>query len=511
MSFPSRVLRFTAPVLCWGFLLLWPFLLSAETVILSPVADTTLFQTLPDYNLGGVLTLVAGTTFSGGSNRALIQFDVATALPPDAILQDVTLTLTVTRTSAMQPHLFRLHRMKHGWTEGTGAGQNTGEPAQPGQSTWETVSHPDVRWSSDGAAAPVDFEAAASAELPLGGPAVYDWVGSSNLLADVQRWRADPQQNFGWILVCAEEALPTTSRRIASREDLTNAPQLTLSYVLPGRLSVDLPAVADTSLFEYLPQNNLGATDLAAGSIGISTNRARALMQFLPGPALPAAAVLTAAQLRLSISRVSAAGGQGTGTNFLLHRMLTTWGEGSKGDLLGRLATDGEATWLARFAPDTLWAQPGAAAGVDYVEAPSAVQFMDRSGPTMFTNVIEDVLFWVRHPEANYGWILIGGAEDIPRTARRFSSREDPLNGPTLHLEYLLPPRLDSISAGRDQITFSFDALPWNRYVIECSDALSGGTWQACTNLPPSAVAGARSVTLATDAAQRFYRLALRY
>src|SRR5256712_2149414 len=96
--------------------------LRAASSTLSPVADTTLFQTFPDNNLGAEPTLISGSTSGGFANRALLKFNIASNLPPDAAVQSVTLTVKVTRTLAALPSSFRLHRVLRDWGEGTGVG-----------------------------------------------------------------------------------------------------------------------------------------------------------------------------------------------------------------------------------------------------------------------------------------------------------------------------------------------------------------------------------------------------
>ena len=87
---------FWSPRSCVAFLLPLAVLFSASVLLgdslaLLPVADTTLYGTLPDYNLGGVATLIAGTTFLGQSNRALLRFDMG-LIPGNASIESVTLS-----------------------------------------------------------------------------------------------------------------------------------------------------------------------------------------------------------------------------------------------------------------------------------------------------------------------------------------------------------------------------------------------------------------------------------
>src|SRR5438034_1216933 len=101
-----------------------PARLHAATAILSPVADTTLLRINPNNNLGGEPTLVSGGTADALTNRALLKFDIAGAVPDNATIQSLTLTLTVVKVNPNQPpppSPFRLHRLLRDWGEGTGA------------------------------------------------------------------------------------------------------------------------------------------------------------------------------------------------------------------------------------------------------------------------------------------------------------------------------------------------------------------------------------------------------
>ena len=133
---------------------------------------------------------------------------------------------------------------------------------------------------------------------------------------------------------------------------------------------ISLQSLADTTLFEVAPSNNLGgALFFNAGTAG-NGNRNRALFLFDLGSVLPAGAVITEASLILDIVRQPSSGGNVS--LFDLRRVLQPWGEGAQvpesGESpgLGSPAAPGEATWNARFAPGQLWSVPGGQAGFDY-------------------------------------------------------------------------------------------------------------------------------------------------
>lgn len=214
--------------------------LQAATLILNPVADTTLSQHDPSNNLGGEPTLFAGATGSTLTNRALFKFDVARSIPADSILQNATLTMAVVKTAAGVPATFSLHRILRDWGEGTGrgpgsAGGNLGSPATPGEATWLARFHPDVLWSAPGGSAPADFGSVVSASQSIAGAGNYTF-SSSTLVQDVENWLTNAASNFGWILVCEDELTLGDARRFGSREDPPNAPTLKLEYIPPPKI-----------------------------------------------------------------------------------------------------------------------------------------------------------------------------------------------------------------------------------------------------------------------------------
>ncbi len=489
--------------------------LNAAIITLTPAADTTLFQNTPNNNLGAEPTFVSGTTTSALTNRALLKFDIAGNIPSNATIQNVTLTLTVTRTIASQPSLFDLHRVLRGWSEGAGinpntgnAGGSTGAPATNGETTFLARFYPNTLWSQPGAAAPLDFSPTVSATQMIDQAGSYAF-NSSGLAREVQNWLTNAAANFGWILICEDELTFSSARRFGSREDPANTPSLFIEYTLPSRPVVTLAPVADTSLFENDPNYNLGAASLVAGTIGEAGGgrRTRALIRFASTD-FPSPAAFTSAGLTLKVVVVPSGGGPATSI-FDLHRLLQPWGEGDKVGARGSPADPGEASWDARFSPLVLWSTPGASAPGDFSAAVSSRTLISGLGSYLFTNVLADVRFWQAHPDQNFGWILISEDEVTLRTARRFGSREDPDNASALELEYIPLPKLAQLAVSESQFQFSFVAQAGQAYIVQCSDSLSPDSWATVTNLPVSLVTQTNIVSAPVTGHQSFYRISL--
>ncbi|HXT39896.1 MAG TPA: DNRLRE domain-containing protein [Candidatus Angelobacter sp.] len=216
----------------------------ANSVTLTPVADTTLFETTPTNNLGAEATLICGTTASGFRNRAVLKFDIAEQIPPGAVVTSATLTLTVVKVNPFTPvsATFELHRLLQPWGEGTGTGFNRGLGATNGEATWDARAFPNDLWSSPGAAVDTDYAATVSSSALIDGPGGYPLPSTSALIADVQSWLDDTNSNLGWILVCTDEATPFTSHRLSSRESASGAPSLLIEYT-PAQSPLQISAL----------------------------------------------------------------------------------------------------------------------------------------------------------------------------------------------------------------------------------------------------------------------------
>lgn len=211
--------------------------LTAATMSLTAVADTSLFQANPDSDLGGS-SLVAGTTFASTRSRALFRFDLG-ALPPGAVVSGVEVSLYVSKVP--DPDMrgmpvsydFSLHRLLVSWGEGTGSSV-TGTVAMPGDATWNQRHFGSAPWASPGALIGVDYAEAASATTAVVNIGGYVW-SSSGLVDDVKAWQENPASNFGFILASEDETSLGSGRRFGSKEQSGGAvspPQLTVTYTL---------------------------------------------------------------------------------------------------------------------------------------------------------------------------------------------------------------------------------------------------------------------------------------
>ncbi|MFP6874349.1 MAG: PQQ-dependent sugar dehydrogenase [Verrucomicrobiales bacterium] len=202
---------------------------SGLAVELEPEIDNTMYSESARSNGAGGWIFAGRTGFSAstGIRRALLQFDVASALTPAAVIESAALTLVADRTQ--QPSsLTSLHRVLAEWGEG---GSNAGAPggagiaAQAGDATWMHRIFDTENWAANGG----DFVAAASSSQIVTGEGNYTW-DAPGMVADVQHW-LESDENFGWILI-GDEQVTKTAKRFVSKDGAVAAdhPKLTLRY-----------------------------------------------------------------------------------------------------------------------------------------------------------------------------------------------------------------------------------------------------------------------------------------
>jgi hypothetical protein len=276
--------------------------------------------------------------------------------------------------------------------------------------------------------------------------------------------------------------------------------------------TTNLIAVADTTLFEVSPDNNLGRTTLAVGSVAASGQgqRGRGLLRFdvsgLPTNAVIDSAALTFTVLQAPFGAVP--------SSFRVHRFLKSWVEGVGIGNNGAPAVAGETTWISQFAGTALWSSAGSASGTDYTASESGS--VDVDGLTAYTmqdsGIAADVQAWVSGTAANHGWIMISSGEGTQRTARRVGSRESGAAAPVLAIQYTLSPtdpqpRIAAVTETNNQFRLRFTVPSTYCYEVQVRDSLTSGSWAALTNI--CAPAGDISAVAADSGnrPQRFYRL----
>ncbi len=228
--------------------------ISAETISVSPAADTSIFSFNPGNNLGGLSNVPLGPInrdadaqgfFQQG--RMLVRYDLSAQLPPGAQITGVRLRLSVVKeSSGGAPLTVDLHRLLVPWAEGSAAGSSSGTAATSGQSSWQDRIKGTAAWSSPGAKAGTDYNTTFSGSTVVDNAGTYTVASTPELIADVQAWIADPASNQGWILLPRAPMIKGSAKRIFTREG-GNGATLELTYTLPPppELRLDAKRIAD--------------------------------------------------------------------------------------------------------------------------------------------------------------------------------------------------------------------------------------------------------------------------
>lgn len=204
----------------------------AGTVSLTPIKDNTLIENptglVSNAINDGIFSGRTGPLGGGARLRAVLAFDIASAVPRGATVTNASLTLTMVMTSSTFDFTHSLHRLLADWGEGTSFGPGgMGGEATEGDATWLHTFYPKSFWKSEGG----DFEPTASASLFIPAKTGAYVFSSPGLVADVQDWVNGPSNNFGWVVI-GDESTMQTSRKFASvqYEIISARPELVIDF-----------------------------------------------------------------------------------------------------------------------------------------------------------------------------------------------------------------------------------------------------------------------------------------
>ena len=229
------------------FLALLAPLARADTLALLPDHDTTIYED-PAGSLsnGAGHYLFAGLTLMNVRRHALLRFDLASALPPGALIQSAALTLTMSRGGS-SPTPVSLHRALANWGEAgsIAAGEEgMGAAIQPGDAGWIHSVYPTSRWATPGG----DFDPIDSSATNVGNLGPFTWPSTPLLVSNLTDMLNHPEANFGFMLIGSELDVPPTAKRFNSREnpDPATRPTLTIIYTVPAPAGTPLLIIAGT-------------------------------------------------------------------------------------------------------------------------------------------------------------------------------------------------------------------------------------------------------------------------
>lgn len=209
-----------------------PLAAQTTTVVVPCDLDNTLFEDATgSLSNGQGPSVFVGLPNVGGKRRALLRFNVASVVPPNARVLSARLQVNVVTSTAAVPLAVTGHFVTRAWGEGASvATGGAGAPAQAGDATWLHTFHPSAFWTTPGG----DFDATPSFTMTTPQSGVANAPESLLAARDAQAWLEAPQSNFGWLLRMVDEVTLQTARRIDSRESTGTRPSLSVTYALPG-------------------------------------------------------------------------------------------------------------------------------------------------------------------------------------------------------------------------------------------------------------------------------------
>jgi len=205
----------------------------ADSAVVTAVQDATLIEDPSGgFASGSGPAIFAGRIASTlqSLRRALVQFDVAAAIPPGSTIEAARLRLHLAQANS-GPTPMRLYRITSSWGEGASSSLGGGGAAsEPGDATWIHRVYDHLFWTNPGG----DFDPLARAKASVDQPDFYTWGSTSEMILDVQSWLDDPSSNDGWLLA-GDETRTQTAKRFDAREiaDPRLRPMLEIVYTPP--------------------------------------------------------------------------------------------------------------------------------------------------------------------------------------------------------------------------------------------------------------------------------------
>lgn len=216
------------------------------TDTLQAIKDNTLYEDESgSLSNGAGQYIFAGKTSAELLRRALIAFDVS-SIPPCATISSVKLQLHMSMAPiGASPNQFELRKTLTNWGEGlsdAGKPGGGGALAESGDATWIHTYYDTAFWDRSGG----DFSPVTSSSTTVGtSQGFYTFNSTAEMIADVQDWLNNSQNNFGWGLLGDDSDL-RTARRFDSRNNSTieYRPKLIVEYTL-NKLSLNLTSIIE--------------------------------------------------------------------------------------------------------------------------------------------------------------------------------------------------------------------------------------------------------------------------
>jgi len=213
----------------------------SKEVEVSATIDNTIFKDLELSNGAGQY-IFTGTTKVGVTKRALVQFDLESKVPEDAIVDSSSIIMIPSKVKPGST-LISVYMLSAEWGEGTSAaedGDGKGDVPAVNDATWIFSKFKTDRWVKKGG--DFAFVVSDTTTVVLGEESVFS---SSGITENVRFWLQEPTKNFGWIFI-GDEANTQTSVKFASKDHSDNNmwPKLRIYY----QSTTSAPQTANTGL-----------------------------------------------------------------------------------------------------------------------------------------------------------------------------------------------------------------------------------------------------------------------
>lgn len=242
----------------------------AASVTLGALKDTSIFSNNTGNTGGGNDVIYVGKNNSGATRRALIEFDVNSAIPAGSTINSATLTLYLngfTGTSFGADRSVRLFRLTSDWGNGTtgsggssgGGGQGTAAVPGTGDVTWSHRFFSDTAWGFAGGDltnSPTATTLISNTPTPVVVNSPYTW-SSATMVADIQGWLDGVNPNDGWLIREALEATSGSLLLFYSKEIVDN----------PATTGIDESLLRPTLSIDYTPVPE--PSTLALGGVAV--------------------------------------------------------------------------------------------------------------------------------------------------------------------------------------------------------------------------------------------------
>jgi hypothetical protein len=152
--------------------------------------------------------------------------------------------------------------------------------------------------------------------------------------------------------------------------------------------------------------------------------------------------------------------------------------------------------------------------GVDYSGVVSATEQVTGLGVyeiELRLAGLGDLQDWLQDPGVNFGWVMVSEAEELPKTARRFATRESGAGAPKLLVDYAVEEvglRVEGVRLEVGEFRCEFLGEAGLGYVWERGVDVGSGVWEEVERVPVQSVAGWVQFTNAMSAVgSHFYRV----